>query len=267
MNACRILQPARAAVCLSAVLAVTSGAALAQDKTVAVEAIPSASPFVLFGQWVERVASPWPSLQVESAVVGMPFAATASVQPTPYEAQAVILGQPELPLVGQAAAQAAQQWNAGFNYQGLQVSYLVVDARGKAREIRPVAKGLLPGERFRIRYTATFDAVAMINKVTGSAWNWQQAGTAWPKGGTAVQSAAGETVELPLDAGTYFTMGSNPNERFLLQVRHPNAKDQARSDQPSYRQDGARGSQYLQLVPTNTYPYFEQALAGAGSTR
>lgn len=259
---------------LSLVLA-CSGALAQQpskDKTVALEATGqpatfAPAPFVAFGQWVEQIAQPWPSLHVESTLSTTPFLVSTPVQSTPYQPHPVIIGQPELPLLGQAAAQAAQQWNVGLNYQGLQVSYLVVDARGKTREIRAVSKGLMPGERFRIRYTASFQALAVINKATGAAWAWQKAGTAWPQGGSAVQSAPGETVELPLETGNYFVMSANANERFILQVRHPGAKDQGRSDQPNYRQDGARSSHYLQLISASTFPYFEQALVGAVTSR
>ena len=70
----------------------------------------------------------------------------------------------------------------------------------------------------------------------------------------------GETVDLPVGGG-YFVMGNNPNERYVLSVRHPDAKGPARSGQPVYRQDGARSSNYLQLLPSGKLPAVEQVLS------
>jgi hypothetical protein len=235
-------------------------------KSVVVEATqtpvssPAANPFVAFGQWLQQVVTPLPAPQITVPVVVQPFV----VAPAPvgnFEAPAVILGQPELPLLGQAAAQAAQQWNTGLNYQGLTLSYVVVDQAGRQREIRPINKGLAPGERFKLRYTTTFDAVAAIDQIVGETWSAQSFGQVWPQPGTSVASRAGETVELPLEPGAFFQLDGNPNVRYVLTVRHPQAKGSARSSQPAYRQDGARASQYLQLVPATTYPVIGQVIS------
>lgn len=224
-----------------------------------------ANPFVVFGQWLQQIATPAPALQVTAPVLVQPFVVPAVPVGT-FEAPPVILGQPELPLLGQAAAQAAQQWNSGLNYQGLTLSYVVLDSVGRQREIRPVDKGLRPGERFKIRYTTSFDAVTAIEQVVGETpWTRQNLGQVWPATGTSVQSQAGETVELPLDQGAYFQFDGNPTVSYVLTARHPNAKGTARSNQPAYRQDGARASQYLQLVPGGSYPAIAQLIAARAS--
>lgn len=228
------------------------------------------APFAAFTQWIQVISAPLPIAEVSVPVVEQPFQPTVSTAETPFEAAPVILGQPELPLLGQAAARAAQQWNSGLNYQGANIAYLVLNASGREVEVRPVSRGLVPGERFKIRYTTSFDAVASLDRVIGdSPWTGRRVGQAWPQSGMAIQSAPGETVEIPLEAGSYFRFDGNPNERLVLSVRHPQAKGAARSNQPAYRQDGAKGSQYLQLVPTNTLPAIEQILARAprGLTR
>jgi hypothetical protein len=231
-----------------------------QTPISAAVAAATASPFVIFGQWLQQVVVPAPAPQLSVPVLVQPFV----VAPAPvgnFEAPAVILGQPELPLLGQAAAQASQQWTTGLNYQGLTLSYVVLDGAGRKREIRPVDKGLAPGERFKLRYTTSFDAVTAIDQVVGEPWAAQNFGQVWPQAGSSVASRAGETVELPLEPGAFFQFDGNPNVRYVLNVRHPKAKDSARSNQPAYRQDGARASQYLQLVPANSYPAIGQVIA------
>ncbi|QIL73089.1 hypothetical protein G7048_23680 [Diaphorobacter sp. HDW4B] len=221
-----------------------------------------ASPFVSFGQWIEQVVTPV-VLTVSAPVTLQEFIPpVATPAPAPsFEAAPVILGQPELPLLGQAAAQAAQQWNTGLNYQGLTVSYVVLDAAGQRREVRPVSKGIARGERFKVRYATSFESVAAIDQVVGdSPWRGQRTGQVWPRPGTSVQSNPGEVVELPLEPNAYFKFGGAPNERYVLTIRHPRANAEARSSQPVYRQDGARGSQYLQLVPEGSYPAIEQVV-------
>lgn len=241
------------------------------EKSVVVEPTPvpvapvaatnTMNPFVVFGQWLQQVAAPEPAPQLSAPVLVQPFVVPAAAIGN-FEAPPVILGQPELPLLGQAVAQAAQQWNSGLNYQGLTMSFVVVDAAGRKREIRAVDKGLRPGERFKIRYTTSFDAVTALEQVVGDTpWTGQNMGQVWPAPGTSVQSQAGETVELPLDKGSFFQFDGNPTVRYVLTARHPNAKGSARSNQPAYRQDGARASQYLQLVPANTYPSISQVLS------
>ena len=254
----------------------------AAGKTVVVEpthqppAIPTAvaqpeanasAPFVVFTQWVQHTVTQAPTVWAAPAAV-QPFQPTVAGFAAPFEAAPVILGQPDLPLLGQAAARAAQQWNSGLNYQGANISYVVLSANGRSLDVRPISKGLVAGERFKIRYTTTFDAVASLDRVVGdSPWTGSRVGQAWPQAGMAIQSAPGETVELPLEAGSFFSFDGNPNERLVLSLRHPNAKGAARSNQPAYRQDGARGSQYLQLVPANTFPALEQVIAPRGLTR
>lgn len=224
--------------------------------------------FTLFTQWIDRVMSTQ-DLGVTSEPVSLqeftvvPGSATGSFEPAP-----VILGQPDFPLLGQAAAQASQQWNAGLNYQGVSISYIVLDASGRKHEIRPVSKGLAAGERFRIRYTTSFDAVTSMDSITGEdPWYGQRAGQVWPKAGMSVQSAAGQTIDLPLGARHYFVMRGTPSERYVLTIRHPKAKDQLRSNQPAYRQDGTQASQYLQLIPAGSHPAIEQLLMVRSTSR
>lgn len=269
MNTVNVPRLGLAALLMAGLAPLAASAQAAPVKSVVVEPTqvpvtapveaPSSGPFVVFGQWLQQVV-PTPVTTVSAPVVVQAFVAPQAT-PVNFEAPAVILGQPELPLLGQAAAQAAQQWSSGLNYQGMTLSYVVVDSAGRKREVRAIDKGLAPGERFKIRYTTSFDAVAAIEQVVGeNPWASQNMGQVWPQPGTSVQSRPGETVELPLEPGAFFQFDGNPAVRYLLTVRHPAAKGTARSNQPAYRQDGARGSQYLQLVPTDSHPAIAQVV-------
>ena len=239
----------------------TNKTVVAEPTSIPVVAATAApGPFVVFTQWLQQVSIPVPTEQPAIPVLIQTLGSANQVAAGNFEAAPVILGQPELPLLGQAAVQAAQQWNSGLNYQGMTVSFVVLDSAGRKREVRPIDKGLAPGERFKIRYTTSFEAVSGIDMVVGDVWSGQNFGQVWPQPGTSVQSNAGETVELPLDAGAFFQFDGNPSVRYVLNVRHPNAKGNARSNQPAYRQDGARASQYLQLVPKDTYPAIAQVV-------
>jgi len=248
----------------------TSKTVMAEPTGVPAAPMAAAHPpaFVVFTQWIDRVLqAPEPDVAVPPVTLQeftvAPGPATGAYEPAP-----VILGQPDFPLLGQAAAQAAQQWNPGLNYQGVSLSYVVLDMKGQKKTIRSVSQGLAAGERFKIRYTASFDAVASIDSITGdNPWYGQRAGQVWPKAGMSIQSSAGETVELPMGAGNYFVMRNTPSERHVLKIRHPNARDQQRSNQPAYRQDGTQASQYLQLVPAGSHPAIEQLVMVRGASR
>ena len=138
---------------------------------------------------------------------------------------------------------------------------MVLDASGRRLESRPMGKPLRPGERFKLRITPSFDAVADVDQVRGDVWYGQRTGQVYPQQGMSVELRAGQTVDLPLDPNEYFVMDRwDATERLVLSVRHARALGDARSAQPAYRQDTARSSSYLQLVPAGQYPVIEQLI-------
>lgn len=245
----------------AALLALVAGSGLAQqDKAVAIESVPA---FPAFSQWVG------------SYVVVVPEAAVASVRPvrvapweaapagSHYEPWPVILGEPEIPLLGAGARRAAQAWGAGFNYQGVHMRQVVLNARGTQRELRSMAVKPRAGERFKVRVTATFDAVADVDLVGGKAWALRRIGQFYPAQGQSVEIKAGQSVDLPLGENEYFVMDRPADEQLVVSVRHARALGTARSSQPAYREDGRNGSHYLQLAPAGSYPAIEQLIVQA----
>lgn len=249
------------ALTVLALAAAASLAAMAQvaDKSVAVESVPVVPAF---NQWVSAIpvaADP----ATGASVTTVPLTLLAAPAAAPYEPWPVVVGAPELPLIGAGASQPPRAWGSSFNYQGMQVRLLVLDAAGRRVEARPVNSLPRPGERFKVRVTATFDAVADLGLVLGEPWSSQRAGQLYPNPGMSVHMHAGETVDLPLEQSRFFVMGPNAQERLLLSVRHAAALGDARTQQPAYRIDGKGGSSYLQLVPRGQAPAIEQLLTVA----
>jgi hypothetical protein len=240
----------------TACLAVSAFAQTTPVKTAVVEPVPAAPAFE---QWAASMVALLPTSTVQMNTVQMlPWVVSVPATAAPFQARPVILGQPDLPLVGDAAAQAMRSWNAGLNYQGLHMKLVSLDANGN-RQARSLAGGLQPGQRFKIRMAATFEAVAVVDKLAGEPWNSQRVGQVYPQAGMSVHMYAGETVELPL-GDQYFVAGNNPAERLVVSVRHPRAQRDLATDQPAYRQDGATGSSYLQLVPAGKLSHIEQVI-------
>lgn len=235
--------------------------AFAQDgKALNLETLPA---FPAFQQWVSTyviVVQEAPVAQVQTVSVSAPAHASAGVA---YQPQPVIVGQPELPLVATGLSSTVKSWGSHFNYQGVHMRQVVLDGRGQPRELRPMSAKPKAGERFKIRVTSTFDAVADVDLVSGSAWNLRRIDQFYPPKGQSVALKAGETVDLPLSANEYFVMSPPADERMVVSVRHAKALGAARSEQPAYRQDTRTGSNYLQLVLKGSYPVVEQLVSPA----
>lgn len=246
----------RYALLMAASLMALGNSATAEEKSIAVEPAPA---FPAFGQWVSTfvLASP-EAPTTPAAIETISLLRVVPAQAASYEPAPMIVGMPELPLVGDGVAQAARNWGANLNYQGMHMKLLVLNAKGDKRELRPMSAPVRPGERFKIRIASTFSAVAAVDQVIGDTWYGQRAGQVYPSAGMSVQMNAGETVELPLKGNEYFVMDRSMNQRLLVTVRHAKAVDDARSNQPSYRQDSKTGSSYLQLVPRGSFPALEQ---------
>ncbi|MBK7000398.1 MAG: hypothetical protein IPH35_10605 [Rhodoferax sp.] len=246
----------------AALLALAAGAAMAQtEKSIVPEAVPA---FPAFANWV-NVYAPVRANPVQVAVEPVLLNVALQEPGQDYQPQPVILGLPDVPLLGSSVRATARGWGAALNYQGMQLRMLVLNASGGNPQVRSMAGPLRPGELFKIRVTPTFDAVAEIDQMVneGNSWSATRTGQVYPQSGMSVQIMAGETVDLPLEPQAYFRMGSEGLDRLVLSVRHASALGEARSSQPAYRQDSPSGSGYLQLVPAGTYPALEQLISYA----
>ena len=179
---------------------------------------------------------------VANAVVGTP---------EPVSNQ-VILGQPDIPLALGADGRP--------NYQGMHLALAEADRAGDGLRFRAVGAGFETGERFKLRLVSTFDAVVVIDSVNPAGVR-RRLYPAAGGGDEVVVLKAGQPALLPLAQEQYFEFaGQTGEERLLVTVRDPRAGGQALTDQPIYRQDTEWGSNFLQLVPPDSFAGFTQAL-------
>jgi hypothetical protein len=226
-----------------------------------------AEPAVLaFERWLRVLEVVPVSAPPAPAVVAVSPPARPAPAAAPYEPWPVILGEPELPLVGAArtgGSSGAAAWPASLNYQGVHVAYLMLDRSGDGVEQRPLSVAPRAGERFKLRVTPTFDAQVRVGTVTGQGWALQRGGAFYPAQGGPVRVAAARTVDLPVERHHYFVVGDTGAPRLLLQVQHERADESNRSRQPAYRRDQLSGTSYLQLVPAGARPAIEQLITAA----
>lgn len=265
----RALSAALLAGCLATALAQTANPAMpltggTATATAPAAAADSAPAFDSFQKWLGGLPAgasdavpKTPALPTEAA----PLAAKGGMAAVRFEPLPVILGAPDLPLLGSGVRQVGTTWAGGLNYQGMHASYVLLDAKGRQTGLLPLSKPLPAGQRFRIRITPTFDGVAGIDQVLGTVWDAQRTGPVYPTPGLSAEVKAGQATTLPVGPNLHFVMRGRPaTERLVLQVRHAKATADTRSDQPAYRQDSGAGSSYLQLVPRGQYPLVEQVL-------
>ena len=251
----KTLPPSLVAVAAALALALAAAPAAAQApaaRTIVAEPVAVVPAFL---QWVHATVVPLVEPLSITTVQSLPWAAPQG-NAQDYQPRPVILGAPELPLL---RPMVETGWSATLNYQGMHVQIIAVDASGRQRSARPLTQAPKAGERFKLRVTPSFDAVADIDLVGGEQWVRSRLGQVYPQPGMSVQIRAGETADLPVGQANYFVMPRA--QSLVLSVRHPKAIGEARNNQPAYRIDGRSGSDYLQLVPANRAPLIEQLLA------
>ena len=249
-----------AAAALTAALALGAAApSMAQSASADAAPVPAG---MVFERWL-RVLEVVPVAPAGPAVVAVSPSVQVVVPTAPYEPWPVILGEPELPLVGAGSAARPQAWSADLNYQGMHAAYLVRDRVSGRLEQRPLSSAPRPGDRFKIRLTTTFDAQVRVDSVFGQGWSLQRGGTLYPASGAPVLARAAQAIDLPVERDHYFVVGEGGAPRMLLSVRHEEADDSRRTRQPAYRRDQLNGTSYLQLAPTGTRPAIEQLITAA----
>lgn len=184
-----------------------------------------------------------------------------------YTSTPIIIGQPDIPLnVGTNGYNATQQWNQNANYQGVQVTVVMLNQSNQPLEARSLNSTFKTGDRFKLQLLSTFDGLASIDayktiNLSGTpsqAWSGQM----YPvKPDQVVKVKAGESVLLPLGANEYFTFDNQAGlDRLMLNMRHQLAKGTQANAQPIYRQDSAQSSTFMQLTPQGTYPALSQVI-------
>lgn len=188
-------------------------------------------------------------------------------QPMPvspyYSTAPIVLGQPDLPMLGTAKFDPNQPWSSNYNYQGMQVAAVILNQANQPVEIRPLNAPFRTGERFKLRVISSFEGTGSIDAYKGIAPGSQGwVGQLYPaRTDQVVSFKANEVVYLPLGNNEYFTFdGAAGVERMVINLRHPQAYGAQQNNQPIYRQDSPQGSNYLQMVAPGTFPAMSQTV-------
>ena len=226
------------------------------------------APYIEVPNGQARLDPPANPAPASSPVAGGSSAAAASPF---YCATPVILGRPDVPYAtADGQFDPARAWS-GSNYQGIQVSAVILNQNNQPVELRPLTAVFHAGEHFRLRLISTFDALASVDAyraggstamdfvLGASVW----AGQLYPsRADQLVSLRAGEVTDLPLAGNQYFVLdGNSALERLVLNVQHPQARGAQANPQPVYRQDGPQGSSFVQLTPPGRYPALSQLIA------
>ena len=251
------IRRAAATALIASLAATASASALAQAAVV-----ESTNAFGAFDQWVGATIVTAPEA-APGKVESLRPADKGGARVARFEPLPVILGFPDLPLLGSGARQTSNTWGEALNYHGIHARYLLIDGKTQKVSSAPLSTRLKPGQRFKLRVTATFNGVAALDQVLGTSWDAERTGQVYPAAGMSVEIKAGQAVDLPIGEAQYFILdGRQANERLLLSVRHAKAVGEGRNTQPAYRKDNAQGSSFLQLTPKGLFPIIEQVLPG-----
>lgn len=296
------------ALCAIAASFVSVGAFAADGKAhekvivpVLPASFPAASPFGTLGAWanvqpqpafapaaamaaplaiiINPPAAPAPATAPVSYVqqlgqaswipVSFPVTSGAATSPS-YSNTPIIYGKPDVPFAGGGLQTVAgASWSAA-NYQGVEVSVVVLNQLNQPTEVRPLSAPFHQGERFRLRVTSTFDTLVSVDSyrpgsvqrndfVLGqTAW----AGQFYPvQPDRAVGLRAGEAVSLPMGSNEYFVYATDAGiDRLVLNLRSAQAGAGAADTQPVYRQDTDQATFYTQLAEAGHFPSFSQAI-------
>lgn len=202
---------------------------------------------------------------VQQNLPQMPQAQPGQPMPvSPYYSTApIVLGQPDMPMLGNAKFDPNQPWSSSYNYQGMQVAVVMLNQANQPVEVRPLNAPFRSGERFKLRIISSFEGTGSIDAYKGVAPGSQGwVGQLYPaRTDQVVSFKANEVVYLPLGNNEYFTFdGAAGVERMVINLRHPQAYGAQANSQPIYRQDSAQGSNYLQMVAPGTYPAMSQTV-------
>jgi hypothetical protein len=147
----------------------------------------------------------------------------------------------------------------GENYQGVSVAVAILDGKGAPLGYRPLGAGFDLGERFKLRFLSTFDAVVVLGHVDASGKDKQAYP---PKPGEAVSIPAGKAVQLPLGDKEFFKFtGAVAGEKLTFTLRDPRSLDAGRAAAGrAYRRDKASGSDFVQAVAPERFPVISESI-------
>jgi hypothetical protein len=144
------------------------------------------------------------------------------------------------------------------NYQGANFAIMVAEADGKTYSVRPVNQGFRTGERFKLRVISTFSGELTIENINPRSERNQ----IYPgRADQVVQLQSGKEIFIPLAAEDYFQFTRDAGrEQLVINLVDPRAVGARASRNQVYRQDVSYGSNLVQEVTPETYPFISQGI-------
>lgn len=210
--------------------------------------------FEIFFQWtVEKMFQGMtPSLFMpRSAAVNAPGAAVLA--PAPKGIVLMTPGvtdkSPDVPLTVDGGRE---------NYQGVHLALLVLQPDGQTFAVRPASAGFVSGEKFRIRIGATYEGDLALDNIDPQG---ERKRLYPPSAEQVVRIRSGTPVILPLEPDSFFQFDETAGEeRLLISLRDPRARDEAAAQTRVHRQENAQGTGLLQEVAPGKYAAIAESI-------
>ncbi len=208
-----------------------------------------------FSQWLEARMMSGESALTDRLVLGSRGSPDVVIRPraAPLELNAraadVVVGTPSAPLSTEGGKE---------NYQGANIAVLAAAPSASTFAVRPVNQGFKTGERIKLRVISTFGGELSIENINprGERTQIYPSNTA-----QVVVLTAGKETFIPLGADEYFEfIGATGREQLVVNLSDPRATGEHASRNKVYRQDVSYGSNFMQEVTAETYPYISQAI-------
>ena len=207
----------------------------------------------MFSQWLQAKLTGGSAGLTDRITLGNFLSSAASIRPRSASVTAratdIVVGTPSAPLTTE---------NGKENYQGANIAILVAEPNGTTFKVRPVNQGFKTGERFKLRIVSTFGGELSIENINPRGVRSQ---IYPPQANQVVVLAIGKETFVPIGGDEYFEFTGEPGkEQLVVNLADPRAAGGHASKAQVFRQDVSYGSNFMQEVANDTYPYISQAV-------
>jgi hypothetical protein len=208
----------------------------------------------IFSSWLETKLTGGVDAAVNHVTASLFKNSGASVKPRSSTAVAargaeVVVGTPDT---------ALKAGDGKENYQGVHLALMLAQPDGKSFQFRAVNQGFKTGEKFRLRVVSTFGGEMTIENINPRGERRQ----IYPaKSEEVIALQPGKETLIPLGDEEYFAFTNTiGREQLVINIADPRAVGPAASRNKVYRQDVRYGSNFVQEVTPETYPFISQAI-------
>jgi hypothetical protein len=142
-------------------------------------------------------------------------------------------------------------------YQGVFVSFVMLDAQGNAIEVRKISDSFKSGEKFKLRLISTFNAIVNVDSLEAN----KQFQRIYPEDEKmSVFVKAGQEVFLPLGSDEFEFDQTTGMENLVLTARDPRITDESQLPGKINRRETKDGSFYVLDLAQQQLPSLTQII-------